>query len=317
MWPPRRGAFSKWSGFGSLSALNSRIRNRSNTKRLDSKPPILTRPRRKRPRRPLGQAKVDAAAAAALEDVPFTHLHVHSQFSVLQAVSPVGELVSAAKDMGMPALAVTDHGNMMAAFQFVRACNKEGIKPIVGAELNVCRDMNDKSVKDDGYPTVFLAKNKNGYHNLAKLASKAYTDGFYYVPRIDRALVEEYKEDLIVLTGGLFGEVPSLILNVGEAQAEEAFLFWKNLMGADFYAELNRHGLEEETVVNDVLKGLAATHDVKLVASNNSYYTRQDQSDAHDILLCVKDARNVSQPKRYVGKRGREFRFGFPTTASI
>ncbi|MGB1100055.1 MAG: DNA polymerase III subunit alpha, partial [Flavobacteriales bacterium] len=269
-------------------------------------------PKEKKGKKAAQGGTVDAAAAAALEDVPFTHLHVHSQFSVLQAVSPVGELVSAAKDMGMPALAVTDHGNMMAAFQFVRACNKEGIKPIVGAELNVCRDMNDKSVKDDGYPTVFLAKNKNGYHNLAKLASKAYTDGFYYVPRIDRALVEEYKEDMIVLTGGLFGEVPSLILNVGEAQAEEAFLFWKNLMGADFYAELNRHGLEEETVVNDVLKGLAATHDVKLVASNNSYYTRQDQSDAHDILLCVKDARNVSQPKRYVGKRGREFRFGFP-----
>ena len=255
---------------------------------------------------------VDAATEAALAEVPFTHLHVHSQFSVLQAVSSVGELVSAAKDMGMPALAVTDHGNMMAAFQFVRACNKEGIKPIVGAELNVCRDMHDKSVKDDGYPTVFLAKNKNGYHNLAKLASKAYTDGFYYVPRIDRALVEEYKEDLVVLTGGLFGEVPSLILNVGEAQAEEAFVFWKNLMGNDFYVELNRHGLEEEAVVNQVLQGLAATHDVKLVASNNSYYTRQDQSDAHDILLCVKDARNVSQPKRYVGKRGREFRFGFP-----
>ncbi|MGB1481122.1 MAG: PHP domain-containing protein, partial [Flavobacteriales bacterium] len=257
-------------------------------------------------------AEVDAAAAAALEDVPFTHLHVHSQFSVLQAVSPVGELVSAAKEMGMPALAVTDHGNMMAAFQFVRACNKAGIKPIVGAELNVCRDMNDKSVKDDGYPTVFLAKNKNGYHNLAKLASKAYTDGFYYVPRIDRELVAQYKEDLVVLTGGLFGEVPSLILNVGEAQAEEAFVFWKDLMGEDFYVELNRHELEEETVVNGVLQGLASTHGVKVVASNNSYYTRQDQSDAHDILLCVKDARNVSQPKKYVGKRGREFRFGFP-----
>ena len=259
-----------------------------------------------------GGVKVDSAAAAALEDVPFTHLHVHSQFSVLQAVSPVGELVSAAKEMGMPALAVTDHGNMMAAFQFVRACNKEGIKPIVGAELNVCRDMHDKSVKDDGYPTVFLAKNKNGYHNLAKLASKAYTDGFYYVPRIDRELVAQYKEDLVVLTGGLFGEVPSLILNIGEAQAEEAFVFWKDLMGDDFYVELNRHGLEEETVVNEVLQGLASTHGVKMVASNNSYYTRQDQSDAHDILLCVKDARNVSQPKKYVGKRGREFRFGFP-----
>jgi DNA polymerase-3 subunit alpha len=250
--------------------------------------------------------------ASALEDEPFTHLHVHSQFSVLQAVSPVGELVAAAKDMGMPALAVTDHGNMMAAFQFVRACNKEGIKPIVGAELNVCKDMHDKSKKDDGYPTVFLAKNKNGYHNLAKLASKAYTEGFYYVPRIDRALVEAFKEDLVVLTGGLFGEVPSLVLNVGENQAEEAFVWWKGLMGDNFYAELNRHGLEEETVVNDFLQQMATKHGVKLVASNNSYYTRQDQSDAHDILLCVKDARNVSQPKRYVGKRGREFRFGFP-----
>ena len=212
----------------------------------------------------------------------------------------------------MPALAVTDHGNMMAAFQFVRACNKEGIKPIVGAELNVCKDMHDKSKKDDGYPTVFLAKNKNGYHNLAKLASKAYTEGFYYVPRIDRALVEEFKNDLVVLTGGLFGEVPSLVLNVGENQAEEAFVWWKGLMGDDFYAELNRHGLEEESVVNDFLQQMAAEHGVKLVASNNSYYTRKDQSDAHDILLCVKDARNVSQPKRYVGKRGREFRFGFP-----
>ena len=259
-----------------------------------------------------GEPLTATADVAALEDVPFTHLHVHSQFSVLQAVSPVGELVAAAKSMGMPAMAVTDHGNMMAAFQFVRSCNDEGIKPIVGAELNVCKDMHDKSKKDDGYPTVFLAKNKRGYHNLAKLASKAYTDGFYYVPRIDRALVEEFKEDLVVLTGGLFGEVPSLVLNVGENQAENAFVWWKGLMGDDFYAELNRHGLEEETVVNDFLQAMASKHNVKLVASNNSYYTRQDQSDAHDILLCVKDARNVSQPKRYTGKRGREFRFGFP-----
>ena len=212
----------------------------------------------------------------------------------------MGELVSAAKEMGMLALAVTDHGNMMAAFQFVRACNKEGIKPIVGAELNVCRDMHDKSVKDDGYPTVFLAKNKNGYHNLAKLASKAYTDGFYYVPRIDRALVEEYKDDLVVLTGGLFGEVPSLILNVGEAQAEEAFVFWKNLMGKDFYAELNRHGLEEEAVVNQVLQGLAATHDVKLVASNNSilHPSRPKRRPRHPALRQGRPQRQPAQALR-------------------
>ena len=108
----------------------------------------------------------------------------------------------------MPAVAVSDIGNMMSAFFLVREANKAGIKPIVGVELNVCKDMHDTSVKDDGYPTVFLAKNKNGYHNLVKLASKAYTDGFYYVPRIDRTLFEQFKDDVVVLTGGLFGEVP-------------------------------------------------------------------------------------------------------------
>ena len=271
----------------------------------------------KKTKKATGGAKVDAEATAALEDVPFTHLHVHSQFSVLQAVSSVGELVSAAKELGMPALAVTDHGNMMAAFQFVRACNKEGIKPIVGAELNVCRDMKDRSVKDDGYPTVFLAKNKNGYHNLSKLASKAYTDGFYYVPRIDRELVAQYKEDLVVLTGGLFGEVPSLILNVGEAQAEEAFLFWKNLMGDDFYIELNRHGLEEETVVNGVLQGLASTHGVKVVASNNSYYyTRQDQAMLTTSSFASKTRATSANRRSTWGSGGGSFGLDSPTTAS-
>ena len=145
---------------------------------------------------------------ALSEDIPFIHLHTHSQFSILQAVSNVGELVEAAADHGMNALAISYHGNMMGAFQFVRAANKAGIKAIVGAELNVCRDHKDRSTKDDGYPTVFLAKNKNGYHKLTKLSSKAYTDGFYYVPRIDKDLVATFKEDLIVTTGGLFGEIP-------------------------------------------------------------------------------------------------------------
>ena len=249
---------------------------------------------------------------AALQDIPFSHLHVHSQFSVLQATSSVEVLAAKAAELGMPALAVTDHGNMMGAFQFVRAAHKAGIKPIVGAELNVCRDHADRSQKDDGYPIVLLAKNRAGYHRLAKLCSLAYTDGFYYVPRIDRNLLLEYKEDLIVLTGGLFSEVPSLLLNVGDRQAEEAFLWWKEHFGSDFYAELNRHGIEEEQVVNDFLLGLCRKHDVRFVPANNSYYTTKDEADAHDILLCVKDAANVSQPKRYLGRRGREFRFGLP-----
>jgi DNA polymerase-3 subunit alpha len=252
------------------------------------------------------------AAKALSDDVPFIHLHAHSQFSILQAVGNVGELVDTAVSHGMNALAITDHGNMMGAFQFVRAANKAGIKAIVGAELNVCRDHTDRSTKDDGYPTVFLAKNKNGYHKLTKLSSKAYTDGFYYVPRIDKALVEQFKKDLIVTTGGLFGEIPSLILNVGEQQAEEAFVWWKETLGENFYAEINRHGLEEESVVNEVLLRLCEKHNVKCIAANNAYYPSKKQADAHDILLCVKDAQNVSKPKKYIGKRGREFRFGMP-----
>lgn len=252
------------------------------------------------------------ASIKGLEDAVFVHLHCHSQFSVLQATSQIGAMVDQAKALGMPAIALTDHGNMMAAFHFVRAALKADIKPILGCEFNLCKDRKDKSIKDDGYQTVLLAKNKAGYHNLAKLASYANIEGFYYLPRIDREVLLEYKGDLIATTGGLWGEIPSLILNVGEGPAEEAFLWWKEHFGEDFYVELTRHGVEEEQVVNDVLLKFCEKHDVKYFASNNTYYTTQDESQAHDILLCVKDAESVNKPKKYIGKRGREFRYGFP-----
>lgn len=254
----------------------------------------------------------DAADVEALEDESFVHLHCHSQFSILQAVSSVNELVAKAKAMNMPAVGLTDHGNMMAAFNFVKAALKADITPIVGCEFYLCRNHEDKSQKDDGFQTVVLAKNKSGYHNLAKLASLAYTKGFYYVPRIDKRLLEQYKGDLIVTTGGLWGEVPYLILNVGEQQAEEAFLWYKETFGEDFYAELNRHGLEEEQVVNECLLRFCEKHGVKYFAANNNYYLDKEQATAHDILLCVKDSAPVSLPKKYIGKRGREYRFGFP-----
>ena len=253
-----------------------------------------------------------AEVSTELAEADFVHLHCHSQFSILQATSTTSGLVDAAKKLGMSAVALTDHGNMMAAFHFVKAALGEGIKPIVGCEFNLCKDRLDKSVKDDGFQTVILAKNKNGYHNLAKLASSAYTEGFYYVPRIDRNILLEYKEDLIVLSGGMWGEVPSLVLNLGEDKAEEAFVWWKEHFGDDFYAEINRHGLEEEQVVEKALLRMCAKHDVKYVAANNTYYTTRDESEAHDVLLCVKDAESVNKPKKYIGKRGREFRFGFP-----
>ncbi|TVR40111.1 MAG: DNA polymerase III subunit alpha [Cryomorphaceae bacterium] len=252
------------------------------------------------------------AVSATLEETPYAHLHCHSQFSILQSTSSVDALVNQAVKLNMSALAVTDTGNMMAAFQFVRKALAAGIKPILGCEINICRNRLDKSVKDDGFPVVLLAKNKKGYHNLAKLSSYAFTEGFYYVPRIDRELLMTYKNDLIALTGGLWGEVPYKILNEGKAQAEEAFVWWKEQFGEDFYAELNRHGLEEEQVVNTTLLEFCEKHQVKYVAANNTYYTHKEDADSHDVLLCIKDAENQSKPKKYMGKRGREFRFGFP-----
>ena len=155
-----------------------------------------------------------------LKDVPFTHLHVHTQYSILQATSEIPAMIQLAKSLKMPAIAMTDHGNMMGAFHFVREALANDIKPIVGCEFNICRDRRNKSQKDDGYQTVLLAKNKAGYHNLAKLSSYANIQGFYYLPRIDKEVLLEYKTDLIATTGGIWGEIPFLIHNVGETQAE-------------------------------------------------------------------------------------------------
>ncbi|MFN3529361.1 MAG: DNA polymerase III subunit alpha [Bacteroidia bacterium] len=237
----------------------------------------------------------------------FVHLHCHTQFSLTPGTSGVEDLVNHAKSEGSMAIAMTDHGNLYGAFAFVNAAFKAGVKPIIGAEFNVCRDMHDKKNKDNGYGTVFLAKNKIGYHNLVKLASHAFLDGYYYMPRIDKELLVQYKDELIVTTGSLYGEVPSLILNVGETQAEEAFLWWKEQFGENFYVELQRHGLEEEDHVNEILLGWAQKYDVKYIASNNTYYTTTEDADTHDTLLCIIDQEVKSTP---IGK-GRGYRFGF------
>ncbi|MBC7865685.1 MAG: DNA polymerase III subunit alpha, partial [Bacteroidia bacterium] len=156
--------------------------------------------------------------------------------------------------------------------------------------------------------TVFLAKNKIGYHNLAKLSSIGFVEGFYYVPRIDKEVLLQYKEGLIVTTGSLQGEIPNLILNVGETQAEEAFKWWLEQFGEDFYVELNRHGLPEEDHVNKILLDFAKKYNVKYFAANNNYYLEKKGAKSHDVLLCVKDGEQQETP---IG-RGRGFRFGFP-----
>lgn len=256
---------------------------------------------------------------ATLQDAPFAHLHNHSQFSILQSTSSTQDLVNAAVKNEMPAVAITDSGNMMGAFHFVRAVNTynsslseeekhKSLKGIVGCEFFVCDDHLDKSQKDNGYQIVLLAKNKAGYHNLAKMASIAYTDGFYYVPRIDREVIKKYKDDLIVLSGSMYGEVSSKILNIGENQAEEALLWWKAEFGDDFYLEIMRHNQEDEDRVNAVLVEFSKKHQVKLVACNNTYYIDKENANAHDILLCVKDGEKQATP---IG-RGRGYRYGLP-----
>ncbi len=256
--------------------------------------------------------KVTTEVSSELKDIPFIQLHNHSQFSILQSTTKVGGLVNKAKELGMDAIALSDHGNMMATFHFVRDAIKNDIKPIVGCEFFLCHDRNDKSYKDDGFQTVLLAKNKRGYQNLIKLASYANIDGFYYVPRIDKEILLQYKDDLIALSGGIWGEIPNKILFEGKKQAEEALLWWKEHFGDDFYLELNRHGIDEENDINKVLLEFAEQHQVKYVACNNSYYANKHDAESHDILLCIRDAKPVSQPKKYIGSRGREFRFGFP-----
>lgn len=255
-----------------------------------------------------------------LSDVKFSHLHNHTQFTILEATTRIDNLVKKAVEMGMPGVAMTDTGNMMGAFNFVKAVHtynkslaaedqeEKGLTPIVGCEFYVCEDHQNKSVKDNGSQVVLLAKNKKGYHNLCKLSSYSFTQGFYYVPRIDKKLIEEYKGDLICLTGNLNGEVPYKILNVGEKQAEEAFLWWKEQFGDDFYAALMRHDLEEEERVNQTLLKFCENHGVKYVATNNTFYLHKEDSKPHDILLCVKEGAKQSDP---IG-RGRGFRKGLP-----
>ena len=259
---------------------------------------------------------ISTSLSAELDAAPFVHLHNHSQFSVLQATSKMSQMVSVAAENQMPAIAITDHANLMGAFHFIKAVgnhNKDAveeaqIKPIVGCEFYVCEDHKDKTRRDDGCQVVFLAKNKKGYHNLAKMSSIAYVEGFYYVPRIDRAVVEMYKDDLIVLTGNLYGEVPSKILNLGNRQAEEALQWWHGMFGVDLYVELMRHGQEDEKRVNEVLIPLAKQYKIPLIASNNTYYATKEEANAHDILLCLKEGEKQATP---IG-RGRGFRFGFP-----
>jgi DNA polymerase-3 subunit alpha len=238
----------------------------------------------------------------------FSHLHVHTQFSLLDGAASIKGLYAKAIADGMPALAISDHGNMFGVFEFVKQAynhtNEDGslkIKPIVGCEFYITENRHRKQFsKDDKDPRhhqILLAKNNTGYKNLVKLTSLGYIEGMYSkYPRIDKELIHKYHEGLIATTCCLGALVPQLILKKGEAEAENEFKWWLNIFQKDYYVELQRHGIPEQDKVNLVLLKFAKKYGVKVIASNDSHYVDEKDFNAHDILLCINTGEKQSTP---------------------
>ena len=247
----------------------------------------------------------------------FSHLHVHTQYSLLDGAASIADLYKKAADHNMPALAITDHGNMFGAFDFVSQAWKNTkvtgkdengkdilepvVKPIVGCEFYVVKDRHikafTKEVKDDRYHQVLLAKNKIGYQNLVKLTSLGYIEGMYSkYPRIDKELIEKYHEGLIATTCCIGAYVPQTILHQSEEKAEQEFKWWLDLFGEDYYIEIQRHNIKEQEIINQTLLKFSKKYNVPVIATNDSHYVDQDDANAHDILLCINTGEKQSTP---------------------
>ncbi len=238
----------------------------------------------------------------------FSHLHVHTQFSLLDGAASIQNLYKKAIEDNMPALAITDHGNMFGVFEFVKeAYNHKGadgkpkIKPVVGCEFYITENRHRKQfAKDDKDPRhhqVLLAKNDTGYRNLVKLTSLGYIEGMYSkYPRIDKELIHRHHEGLIATTCCLGALVPQMILKKGEEDGENEFKWWLNIFQEDYYVELQRHGIPDQEKVNRVLLKFAKKYNVKVIASNDSHYVDQSDFNAHDILLCINTGEKQATP---------------------
>ena len=250
----------------------------------------------------------------------FSHLHCHSQFSLLDGASPIDDMFAKAKADGMRAVALTDHGNMYGAFKFVNSGERHGVKPIVGCEFYMVEDRFRRSFvgdsKDKRYHQLILAKNQKGYENLSLLCSLGYIDGLYgKFPRIDKELLKKHSEGLIATSCCIGAEIPQAILFKGEAEAEKLIKEYIQIFGEDFYIELQRHGIENidgtgmsQEDVNQTLIRFAKKYDLKTIATNDSHYMEEEDAQPHDILLCVNTGSKLSDPKGY----GKGLRFAFP-----
>jgi DNA polymerase-3 subunit alpha len=229
----------------------------------------------------------------------FTHLHVHSEFSLLDGMCRIPQLVKRAKELGMNAVALTDHGSMYGAIDFYLAAKEAGIKPIIGCELYVAPNLHTGKTAGEksSYHVVLLAKNQTGYRNLMQLTSKAHTEGFYYKPRIDHALMEQYHEGLIALSACMSGEIPARIMQNRMQEARQLAIWYKKIFG-DFYLEIQRNPIPELDKINRELIAMGKELNIPLVATNDVHYIYKEDAPVHDLLLCIGTNAQVSDEKR-------------------
>ena len=241
----------------------------------------------------------------------FTHLHVHTGYSLLDGSCKIKEIISRAKELNMTSLAITDHGVMYGVIDFYKEAKANGIKPILGCEVYVSPSSRfEKQAKqgDRYYHLILLAKNNEGYENLTKIVSKGFTEGFYYKPRIDFELLQEYYEGIIALSACLAGEIPKLISRGREDDAKKVAKKYKDLFGeGNFYLELQNHGIPEQKFVNQSLVRIGKELDIPLVATNDIHYINAEDATAHDILLCIQTGKTVSDPDRMRYEGGQFF----------
>jgi DNA polymerase-3 subunit alpha len=241
----------------------------------------------------------------------FSHLHVHTQYSILDGASNIVSLIDRVKVLGMDSLAITDHGNMFGVKEFHNYALKKGIKPIIGCEIYVAKSsIDDKSGKEDrsGDHLIILAKNFTGYKNLVKLVTVAWTKGFYYKPRVDKKLLRQYREGIIASSACLAGEIAGEIINGSPAIAEEALKSYLDIFGEDFYLEIQRHetydpeadqsAFPQQQKVIEAYKKLAPKYNVKIIATNDIHFINAEDAEAHDRLICINTAKDLDDPDR-------------------
>lgn len=238
---------------------------------------------------------------------PFVHLHLHTEYSLLDGATRIDDMLEKCKEYNMPAIAVTDHGNMYCAWKFLKAANAAGIKPIIGCEFYMCEDLYGVGYENrEYYHLILLAKNNTGYYNLCRLNSIAFVDGFYYKPRIDFKTLEKYHEGLICLSACIAGQLPRLFLADRPQDAKELALQYKELFGDDYYIEIQKHGIADENAVMPQLIDLAHELNIKIVVTNDVHYLNKEDAEIQDIMMCVQMGRYVDDTDR-MKFQGEEF----------